>query len=88
MTSWNIPCVNTVRGLGLLRGVALNPDVMKTPEGTTPAAHLNNLCRENGLLACPAGPNTLRLIPALNIPDDVLAEGLTRLQTALQESLA
>ena len=88
VTSWNIPCVNTVRGLGLLRGVALNPDVMKTPEGTTPAAHLNNLCRENGLLACPAGPNTLRLIPALNIPDDVLAEGLTRLQTALQESLA
>ena len=44
---------------------------------------MNNLCREAGLLACPAGPDTLRLIPALNVPEETLAEGLEILRKVL-----
>ncbi|MBR3903867.1 MAG: acetylornithine transaminase [Akkermansia sp.] len=80
---WNLPCVETVRGLGLLRGVGLRPGCFEVPAGQTPAGYVNSLCREAGLLACPAGPDTLRLIPALNVPDDVLAEGLEILREVL-----
>lgn len=82
---WQFPCVETVRGLGLLRGVALKPGSFAAPEGKTPAAYVNDLCREAGLLACPAGADTLRLIPALNIPEDVLAEGLDILHGVLSK---
>ena len=85
---WNIPCVAGVRGLGLLRGVGFDKSQFRhpLPEGTTPAAYVNNLCREAGLLACPAGPDTLRLIPALNIPEEVLEEGLEILHGVLAEA--
>lgn len=81
--SWNLPCVETVRGLGLLRGVGLKKGSFEVPEGQTPASHVNNLCREAGLLCCPAGPDTLRVIPALNVPEGVLAEGLAILKDVL-----
>ena len=55
------------------------------PEGQLPAAYVNGLCREAGLLACPAGPDTLRLIPALNIPEEVLEEGLAILKSVLEK---
>jgi acetylornithine/succinyldiaminopimelate/putrescine aminotransferase len=45
---------------------------------------VNNLCREAGLLACPAGPDTLRLIPALNVPEETLSEGLAILRSVLE----
>ena len=81
--SWGLPCVEGVRGLGLLRGVALRPGTIPVPEGSTPAAYVNNCCREAGLLACPAGADTLRLIPALTIPEDTLADGLKLLKNTL-----
>lgn len=81
--SWNLPCVEGVRGLGLLRGVALKQASFPVPEGMTPAAFVNKRCMEAGLLACPAGADTLRLIPALNIPEEVLAEGLAILKDVL-----
>jgi acetylornithine/succinyldiaminopimelate/putrescine aminotransferase len=81
---WNLPCVETVRGLGLLRGVGLRAGSFEVPAGQTPASHVNNLCREAGLLACPAGPDTLRLIPALNVPDETLNEGLEILHKVLR----
>lgn len=82
---WNLPCVESVRGLGLLRGVGLKSGSFAVPEGQTPAAYVNGLCREAGLLACPAGPDTLRLIPALNIPQNVLEEGLALLRGVLEK---
>lgn len=81
--SWNLPCVEGVRGLGLLRGVGLKKGSFAVPEGSTPAAYVNTLCREAGLLACPAGADTLRLIPALNVPEEVLTEGLGILKSVL-----
>ena len=82
--SWHLPCVETVRGYGLLRGVGLKPGSFSVPEGVTPAAWVNGLCLKAGLLACPAGPNTLRLIPALNVPEEGLAEGLAILHSVLE----
>ena len=85
---WHIPCVTGVRGLGLLRGVGLDKDKFRNPlpEDMTPAGYVNNLCREAGLLACPAGPDTLRLIPALNIPAETLDEGLAILLGVLEKA--
>ncbi len=82
---WSLPAVDCVRGRGLLRGVGLRPGAFTVPEGCTPAAYVNNLCREAGLLACPAGADTLRLIPALTIPEDVLEDGLSILRTVLEK---
>lgn len=81
---WGLPCVETVRGLGLLRGVGLRKGAFTVPEGNTPAGYVNGLCMQAGLLACPAGPDTLRLIPALNVPEEVLEEGLAILKTVLE----
>lgn len=83
--SWGLPCVETVRGLGLLRGVGLKSGSFAVPEGQTPAGYVNTLCREAGLLACPAGADTLRLIPALNIPEETLEEGLAILHRVLEK---
>ena len=83
--SWGLPCVEGVRGLGLFRGVALRAEALPVPEGSTPAAFVNELCRQKGLLACPAGPQTLRLIPALTIPEEVLEEGLALLKETLEQ---
>lgn len=83
--AWQLPCVDEVRGLGLLRGVALKPGSFTVPSEKTPAAYVGDLCREAGLLVCPAGADTLRLIPALNIPEDVLDEGLRILKGVLEK---
>ncbi len=82
---WNLPVVECVRGCGLLRGVGLRPGSFSVPEGSTPAAYVNNLCREAGLLACPAGADTLRLIPALTVPENVLDDGLAILKGVLEK---
>lgn len=82
---WNLPVVECVRGLGLLRGVALRRGSFTVPEGSTPAAYVSSLCMQAGLLCCPAGADTLRLIPALNIPEDVLREGLDILHGVLSK---
>lgn len=84
VASWNLPCVETVRGLGLLLGVGFRAGSFAVPAGQTPAGYVNNLCREAGLLACPAGPDTLRLIPALNVPEETLQEGLDILRSVLE----
>lgn len=41
-----------------------------------------------GLLLLQAGPDVLRFVPALNITADEVADGLVRLQAALQRFLA
>ncbi len=82
---WNLPVVECVRGCGLLRGVALRPGSFAVPEGSTPAAYVNKRCQEAGLLACPAGADTLRLIPALTITEELLDDGLSLLRGVLEK---
>ncbi len=62
---------DSVRGLGLMIGLkckVTNTDVVK-------AAY------DAGLLTVPAGDNVVRLLPALNIPDEDISEALSRFET-------
>ena len=71
-----------VRGRGLMLGAVLN-DANKGKAGAIldhAAAH--------GLLVLQAGPDVLRFVPALNISDEDLAEGLARLEAALRSFAA
>lgn len=61
-----------VRGQGLMLGLKCR----RTPAEVTLAA------RDQHLLVVPAADNVIRLLPALNIPDDDLAEAAARLDRA------
>ena len=65
-------CFESLRGLGLMLGLKCK----------APAADLAVAAREAGVLVVPAADNVLRLLPALNIPDEDLAQAVERLDTA------
>ena len=67
--------VEEIRGQGLLIGLKLIP----------PMGDLVSACAAQGLLTVGAAENTMRLIPALNMPDEDLVEGVKRLTTALAD---
>ena len=83
--SWNLPIVTAVRGQGLLLGIALDPALIPTPEGKTPALVVVNKLMERGLLVPPAGPNTLRLLPPLNVTEAEIDEALAIIRSVLEE---
>ena len=66
-----------VRGRGLMLGAVLKPDHAGR------AGELLDHAAANGVLLLQAGPDVLRLVPALNIDDADVAEGLARLRHAL-----
>lgn len=67
-----------VRGRGLMLGAQLRPQHAARTGAILDAA------AAHGLLLLQAGADVLRLVPALNISDDDVAEGLARLHDALQ----
>lgn len=67
-----------VRGFGLMLGAQLRP------AHAGKAAQILDLCVEQGLLLLQAGPDVLRFVPALNISDDDVADGMQRLHIALR----
>lgn len=69
--------VASVKGRGLLLGLQLHEDV--------DANAIIQKCREYGLLVITAGGNVIRLVPALNIPEEVIDQGLTILAKAISE---
>ena len=70
-----------IRGRGLMLGAVLRPELAgRAGEVLDAAAH-------EGLLVLQAGPDVLRFVPALTITDADVAEGLTRLKTALRGAL-
>ncbi|RDI96958.1 acetylornithine transaminase [Dyella solisilvae] len=71
-----------VRGRGLMLGAVLK-DAHKGKAGT-----ILDFAAAHGLLLLQAGPDVLRFVPALNITDEDLAEGLARLEAALRAYLA
>ncbi|SFL33124.1 acetylornithine/succinyldiaminopimelate transaminase [Lysobacter sp. cf310] len=66
-----------VRGRGLMLGAQLRP------EHAGKAGEILDRCVDHGLLLLQAGPDVLRFVPALNIADADVAEGLARLRAAL-----
>ncbi len=71
-----------VRGRGLMLGAVLRPE-----HAGQAAAILDHAARR-GLLLLQAGPDVLRFVPALNITDADVAEGLARLRLAISDYLA
>ena len=67
-----------VRGRGLMLGAVL------APQYAGRASEILDLAAAEGLLMLQAGPDVLRFVPALNIDDAALAEGLARLARALR----
>lgn len=83
VSSWNHPAIAEVRGKGLMLGIALNPDAITPPEGKTIAVHLCSELLKNKLLVPPAGPQTIRFLPPLNITEAETAEALSLLKQTL-----
>ena len=60
------PCIETVRGIGLMIGLVLD----------IPAAPVAAALREAGLLVIPTGEHVLRLVPPLTVSDAEIVEAL------------
>ncbi len=70
--------IRQVRGLGLMLGMELAPNLPKLPgdPGKSHAVRFANLLHAAGLLTIPAGQNVLRFLPPLNLKKNEAAEGL------------
>jgi len=68
---------SAIRGRGLMLGAVLKP------ENAGRAGEILDHAAAQGLLMLQAGPDVLRFVPALNITDAEIAEGLLRLRKAL-----
>ncbi|AIC09755.1 acetylornithine transaminase [Xylella fastidiosa] len=66
-----------VRGRGLMLGAVL------APLYAGQASAILEVAAEHGVLLLQAGPDVLRFVPALNVSDEELADGLVRLRAAL-----
>ena len=71
-----------VRGRGLMLGAVLKPAYAGR------AGEILDHAAGNGLLLLQAGPDVLRFVPALNVSDEDVSEGLLRLRSALGAFLA
>jgi acetylornithine/N-succinyldiaminopimelate aminotransferase len=77
------------RGLGLMLGLELVPDVPALKvQGKVPAAVFAARLQEAGVLLIPAGPNILRLLPALNLSRGDAEEGLQLIESVVAKLAA
>ena len=69
--------------MGLLLGFGLNSEALQTPDGQTPALALVLKLTELGLLTVPAGTETVRWLPPLNVSEVEVKQALSTLKQAL-----
>ncbi|AGO11592.1 AaceriADL191Wp [[Ashbya] aceris (nom. inval.)] len=72
------PCIKEIRGDGLMIGVEFKIDI----------SDIISKAREKGLLITAAGPNTLRIVPALTIEEDLIKQGVQILDAVIRETSA
>lgn len=82
--------VRTVRGLGLMIGMELTPEIATLPgdASKSQAVRFANLLHAAGLLTIPAGTQILRLLPALNLTRAEAEEGLRIIETTVAKLAA
>ena len=85
IASWDLPVITEVRGLGLLIGIGLDEKLIPAGEGETCALKVVKSLITNGLITVPAGPETLRLLPPLNVTDAEVDEALAIIRDVLAE---
>lgn len=77
------PCMGDVRGKGLMVGV----EFVKDKDTKEPATELRNAvvqqCFEDGLLVLGCGMSALRFVPALNVPADLVDQGVEMFERAM-----
>ncbi len=82
------PWITGVRGVGLMLGIELNPDIQNAlpSEERRTTASLAMVERLNGLglLSIPAGANVIRWLPPLNVTREDVRLAVSLLETALQ----
>jgi acetylornithine/N-succinyldiaminopimelate aminotransferase len=78
--------IKNVRGLGLMLGFELAPDIARLPGDPAKPQSLRfvNLLHAAGLLTIPAGANVIRLLPALNLQAGEAEEGLGIIERTVQ----
>ncbi|MDR1785927.1 MAG: acetylornithine/succinylornithine family transaminase [Spirochaetaceae bacterium] len=81
IASWNLPFIANIRGAGLMLGMDLVPDAMKSPKN---ARDVQTLCLNAGLCISTAGENTLRFLPPLVITGQEIDRGLAIFKTVLE----
>jgi 4-aminobutyrate aminotransferase len=79
------PSMGDVRGRGLMIGIELVLDKGTKERATDLRRALIRRAFEKGLLMLPCGQNTARMIPALNVPRELVDEALAIFETALSE---
>jgi 4-aminobutyrate aminotransferase len=75
--------VGDVRGMGLFLGVEIVKDKRSKKRGENEAKKIIDYCFHHGLLVITAGRNTIRIVPPLNITQEVMEEGLDILEEAI-----
>ena len=75
--------VGDVRGMGLFLGVEIVKDKRTKKRGEEEAKRIIDHCFHHGLLVITAGRNTLRIVPPLNVSEDVMEEGLDIMEEAI-----
>lgn len=82
--------VQTARGLGLMLGMELVPNIPNLPgdSAKAQAARFANLLHAAGLLTIPAGTQILRLLPALNLSRAEAEEGVRIIESVVAKLAA
>jgi 4-aminobutyrate aminotransferase-like enzyme len=82
--------IQNVRGLGLMIGLELTPNIPNLPgESTkTQAVRFANLLHVAGLLVIPAGAQILRFLPPLNLRQSEAEEGLKIVESIVARLVA
>lgn len=83
--AWDHAAISEVRGKGLMLGIGINASAIKIAKGQTPALAVVLKLTEKGLLTVPAGADTVRWLPALNVTEEEVNQALTILKEALDE---
>jgi len=74
--------VECIRGRGLILGIQLKG--MKNTSAADVANSVLMHARQRGLLIITAGEGTIRFVPPLNIPEDVVLRGMAILEVAME----
>ena len=76
--------IRDVRGLGLLIGIELAPNIPNLPgDASKPqSVRVVSLLHAAGMLTIPAGAQVVRLLPALNLRQSEAEEGLKIIEMA------
>jgi len=89
---WNNPLIKEIRGLGLLLGLVLNPEILPPPPAeeaaALPSIRVVKALMAEGLLAVAAGPEVIRLLPPLNVTPEETATALSILHRVLDRLAA